>query len=623
MKLKALFPSILKWLLSIFLTASCLFGANIAHAAKDCFQPRLVSLYQSENQGSQYQELVGTVIHWKPIGKNYILTVAHGVANAAKISASCNGEQVEVTVVGIDTDRDVALLEIPPSNLGFAPFFNLPQGEHEAALKKAITSLKSPNTSKVPRSAIPYPRIGPQKVMPYTHLSILHPFFKSPELAVKTFTVAVLNWQPQIRKDVGIFEFQDNQMIEQVIMNNDFSSIMQNPFYSFKPLYLTAGVRPGMSGSPVFEYLDQDLTAQNNLLLGLVSKTLSFKNMTLLVPSNVVEQAISDILSQKPAPTEHSTYHFDAKRGQQYAVFQSRALGASFANTCDADFANSSSLFKQEKQPSSLKKGQGGDWGDGGGSSSDQAQYIYSAFFTDARHVPAITCTQSGVTDNNRNQYIAYKKDAKIFPLRNLDQFMNFKRDYDKSPDKTTLVKSSDLPQIKKSICEQYIGTKPDANFNLDLVKQYSEDTVRDASDGVAIPKGLMFRAATVEDAYFGCDENNRMNLRFTKMFRSLDNLITIDIRDQANQKAQLSLALGTCKISAEGKDNGFEYIFKHPLAEVRFFYEAPGRWALNIGQISESCGLSSGSAKSPAIRVDIFNSEIMTDLDFIRVMSL
>ena len=256
-------------LLLIALTAMGLFLPVAAEAKSSCYQPQLVSFYKTDSGDLKQQEFVGTTIRWIPNNRNYVLTVAHGVVNADRVVGICDGKKVEMKIIGIDTDRDTALLEPLSSDVNLEPFFKLPQGDHDIAQRQALSRLKDANHSTIPRAQLPFPFKNMGQDESLKHLAIMHPFFTSSDLAKKQFEVATLNWKPLIRKDVGIFEFQENEMIAQFVVKQKYSiPLLQNPFASFDPLYLTAGVRPGMSGSPVFEYLDRDLSAFNNLFTG-------------------------------------------------------------------------------------------------------------------------------------------------------------------------------------------------------------------------------------------------------------------------------------------------------------------------------------------------------------------
>jgi len=576
----------------IALTAMGLFSPVISEAKSNCYQPQLISYYKTDSTELKQQEFVGTTIRWIPNNRNYIMTVAHGVVNADRVIGICGDTKVEMKIVGVDTDRDTALLESTSSDVSFEPFFKLPQGDHDIAQRNALNRLKKPNNNETPRSKIPFPFPTFINDKSLQHLSIMHPFFSTSDLAERTFEVAVLNWKPLIRKDAGIFEFQNNGMISQMIIDKKYSGTLQNPFASFEPLYLSAGVRPGMSGSPVFEYLDRDLYALNNLFTGMVSKTQSFKRMTLLIPAKVVESAITDILANKITPDEHMGYVFDKKRGRQYPYYSSKSLGTSFTNACDADFAHTSDL----------QSSRGGDWGDGGGSQKDRAHYIYSPFFTDSRFVPPMSCDRAGVIDSKNNHYVAYRLKDQIYPLRNLDQFMNYKRAYQNVPSVLKLIRADELPQYRKEICKQY-AQKSFVGFKTSLIRQFSEDNVRDKSDGVTIPNGVIFKG---KDAYgkFACDSEGNLTVKVVSpvIFDSTLNLFELEMNDNGNTTSLIA-SVGRCKITAEGKNFGFERIFKHPDAEIRLLFEAPNTWAINIGQIDKKCGLISES--NAAIRID------------------
>ena len=313
--------------------------------------------------------------------------------------------------------------------------------------------------------------------------------------------------------------------------------------------------------------------------------------MTLLIPRSIVEIAITDILANAKAPTEHMGYTYNKKSGRQRPYFSSQALGLTFVNSCDSDFANTSDL----------QTSRGGDWGDGGGSPKDATHYIFSPFFTDSRYVPPMTCERAGITDNKGTTYIAYKYKEKLLPLRNLDQFMTFKRTFDKDADHLRLVRQNDWSKYKKDLCAQYTKLKP-RSFNTALIRQFDENTVRDASDGITIPRGVTFRAMHFDSPVttLECDQNEDMHVVLSGRSSSL---FSLKIDDQGDAST-LTATVGHCAFTAIGKNFGFEKIFKHANAEIKMFYEEPQTWVFHIGQISEACGIS--SITKPAIRVEV-----------------
>ncbi|MNS49753.1 hypothetical protein D3C72_823760 [compost metagenome] len=620
--------------LSIITTAFSFLISFVSEAQQPCYQPQLLSLYKTEAAELKYQEFVGTTIRWTPTNRNYILTVAHGVVNSERVMGICDGKVVEMKVLGLDTDRDVALLEpMIATDVSFAPIFQLPQGDHMLAVKKVTPLLKDKNTTN-PNSYSdnPAPRLGAylsaafgsdqKEIDIYGHLALMHPFFKTTDLATKKIDVPFFRWSPIIRKDIGIYELQQADFINQILLHKNVTEGMQNPFYYFTPHFLTIGVRPGMSGSPVFEYLDKDVATYNNLLTGIVSKTKSFRKLSLLIPSIVIEEAISGILSQKPAPSEHMGYAYDKKSGNLYPYFSSKKLNLSFRNACDADYANTSNLddskaqtpldavkeFIKKEKLLAVNESRGGDWGDGGGSVKDNNNYIYSPFFTDSRHVPTQTCDRVGVTDNNGITYIAYAVGERVYPLRNLDQFMNYLKASDKNP-KAKLLSSKEISTIRKSICEQYLVDPQPAWFS--WMRQFTEDEVNESNDGITMPRGIMFNQGwlTTDKFGFSCDDKGRMSLRLysPSLRNSSESFVQIDLKD-LSETTEVQMRVGKCVFSAPGRNFGFERIYKHPLADVRMVYELPSTWSVHITNIDKSCGAGTTANKRAAVH---FNFDV------------
>ncbi|WP_413574895.1 hypothetical protein ACLVWU_11675 [Bdellovibrio sp. HCB290] len=579
----------------------------------------------------KFQEFVGTTIHWAPNNRNYILTVAHGVVGSSRVIARCNNQAIEMRVVGLDTNRDIALLEpLSKSSVSFAPFFKLPQGPHAAAVRRVQPLLRERNTTNPNsfsdnpasrRSSYLETAYGSDKkdIDTYEHLALMHPFFKNTEFAKKRIEGPFFKWAPLVRKDLGIYELQQADFINQILLSKNVTAGMQNPFYQFNPHFLTIGVRPGMSGSPVFEYLDKDVSTYNNLLTGMVSKTKSFRKLSLLIPSETIEQGIVEILSKQAPPSEHLDYKYDPNTGRLFPYFTSKKLGLSFRNACDGDYANTSTLddassestqeivkkYIKKDKIESLSGSRGGDWGDGGGTIKDSRNYIYSPFFTDSRHVPTSTCTRTGVTDNNGITYVAYIVEGKVLPLRNLDQLMNYIR-VSASKKKSKLISESALENVKKAVCSDYIKNPQSAWFS--LIQQVTESQIKKWNDGVRMPRGIIFNQGSLltNNIQLSCDQSNQMSFSLsTPLLRtSGKSFLAMKVKD-LRETSEVELEVGSCKFSASGKNYGFERVYRHPLADIRMVYELPSTWSVNITSIDKSCNVGTTDFKKAAIHFD------------------
>lgn len=69
---------------------------------------------------------------------------------------------------------------------------------------------------------------------------------------------------------------------------------------------------------------------------------------------------------------------------------------------------------------------------------------------------------------------------------------------------------------------------------------------------------------------------------------------------------AKLKLKLKNCIIEETTEAHGFEMAFKNPMANLRLALENQYEWAINIGQISETCGFDIDPRFKGAIRIVI-----------------
>lgn len=644
-------------------------AGNSQNEQRPCSQLRIFSLYQG-NSAPLFQEATGTVIFWKPDQKSYVLTVAHAVDKSTALVGLCGTQIVEMSIVGIDSDRDIAILstknEIDMDLL--KPIFNLPQGNITEALTKS-RALKRVAPEAIqqrkfygPGSEVEFPFTGALGDHRFQSLAIMHSFFQSNKIQTEPVRIAYREWKPAIEKEAGIYRFQNLSVINQVILARTWDTRYTNPFTLFRPYYMTVGVRPGMSGAPVFEYLDRNLVSRNNVLVGIVTKTKMFESVTLVIPSETIETSIQNILINREEYLDVKMgYAFDAKQGRLIPTLSLRKNRQIFVNTCDADFHETSDLryaisdrtqspnksspyldstddipsrsranspelviehklieewvknrgkiedklnlkeknIHQKTIPLELRRG-GGDWGEGGGTPADYPGYLYNPYFTESRYIPSQQCQQSGITDNNGTRYVGYKHDSKILPIRSLSHLAEIVQlgQFDEK----NFVQSTDLESIKQEICSTYLALKPTSSKISLIMPRVPQDLkIALNKEAIQLPVGVLFSLPDrLDEANLSCDSNKNLsaNINFGNFF---------DFSIESNKESSmLKLKLGQCEIQGQIAPDGFDYSLRAQTANIRFFLENDRKWALHISQISDSCGFRIDPRFQGAIRIEL-----------------
>lgn len=663
-------------------------------AAQACFQPSLLSVYESK-QGPMYQEFVGTVIRWTPTNEVVVLTVAHGVVGAKNIFGRCGDGQIhKFNVIKIDEDRDVAVLEPATTSRQpeayFEPVFDFPNYRIEGLLS-SLFNPPSFGKSTGSKNA---------KTLPEPKISLLHPFFKDAGIVRDHLRTGLPNGETDVDVNQGIYRLQKVDSYEWIPRLNSlrghFSlqrisgnvqrvALMSDAEWDIRPIpngksniKLNFGVRPGMSGSPVFIEKSKNMLYKENTFLGMVSKTKAFTNGTLLVPATAIDEFLLAALGEypglrrlksvnpalaersqkqlnalfglKPIPEETTgeteteriiknsrpnsslKYTFNNEKGILFPSLTLNWLGKTFTNACDSDirttstpvpYVNSNWETLISGPPITIAKG--GDWGGSGGSAdrvkkSVGSEYGFSANFSDSRYVPEIQCKSAGILDDQGKRFLAIQRPNgigrddtfSIVPIRNIDQLTSYLNKWptsdSSSPPTPNFLEASQKGTIHHAICKEYLKEVLGIAV-VDLIFPVSESRTQEIGKTATdrAPRGVVFRNPKESKLdQFSCDGKNL--LHFKMIIDSPESPLpvgSIEIEASA-EKAKLKLKLKNCSIEETSEPNGFEMTFRNPLANLRLALENQYEWAINIGQISETCGFDVDSRFKGAIRIVI-----------------
>ncbi|MFZ4403577.1 MAG: hypothetical protein ACOYOK_05685, partial [Pseudobdellovibrionaceae bacterium] len=230
----------------------------------DCFLVKVKSLYKANDKWG-YQLGTGSVIEFheqnQASGKQLILTAAHVVANSDKIMATCNGlDPFELKIHAIDYNRDVAFLEPLYKILNLKTFFIISDSKESAH--------------------------GVAEDLNANELMIANDFFR-----LFDFKSLKENWRnsiwpkdflPQTAPHESFYILNKLAPAPQKVSQMLYAT---NPILSVEqPLQVNLGLRPGMSGSPLFYKDDQSSSGSSYRLLGIASKTLKYETESLFIP---------------------------------------------------------------------------------------------------------------------------------------------------------------------------------------------------------------------------------------------------------------------------------------------------------------------------------------------------
>lgn len=395
--------------------------------------------------GPVFREGVGTVFTDAQSQKKYILTVAHVVKAAQSLIGFCNGQFIDVKPLGLDTSLDIAVLEIVgSSNVPIEPLFIYQKGRSPQILVLEKASDQSLSD------------------LSYSHL-----------MAIETL-------QPDFKSSLYQFyrrAFKGGNSSDEVLSRYDRrSSISLTPadiiaektgllpgsdwIYALK----NYGVKPGMSGSPVFltsRFNSRGEDPRGVVMVGLVSKTKINATESALVPFNKIYERLDDLLAGQANFNLELTNETLNVFGNIY-----RNLGAGqYSNVTDevpllplikngkdqskSDKKNEvdfnllkTDLLKNKdllKDKEFLKKNFSGsqdmrsgvDWGDGNGDllKQDAHQFLYIpkdarfSFYYDSR-----PHSVSGIQDQQDRRYYGIHNDKKFEIIKSVHSVSRYSR---------------------------------------------------------------------------------------------------------------------------------------------------------------------------------------------------
>ena len=98
-----------------------------------------------------------------------------------------------------------------------------------------------------------------------------------------------------------------------------------------------------MSGSPLFEWMGNELNSKSVILIGVVSKTKLFQSETLLIPTSVIQKTIQEFLSNTHRVNENWSLHYMVSPHNQTLIpyLASSDSKKIYFNFCDNDYRNS------------------------------------------------------------------------------------------------------------------------------------------------------------------------------------------------------------------------------------------------------------------------------------------
>lgn len=622
-----------------------------------CQQVIFYSVYQSD-RGPLVQQAVAQSIVWTPTNKKYLITVAHAVTQASEIWGICQDKWIALKPVLINETEDFALLAAPETEL--TPLFSLPQKNLSPLAPKSFGIIAGVHS-------IDYR---------YENPTLLHPFFKTLKAPQQPFSYFTANpllidhsssftWSPRINNELGTYTLKSFAfMVPQVIYStaqepdsNPKPPAFENltPFLNINPRIMTVGVRPGMSGMSVFEWRGKELNPSTAHLIGLVSKTKSFSNETLLVPARKIEELIKGYHSkQSPSSNLWSVnYHFDKGSARLFPYLQSPKLKKSFKNVCDSEFRNTSEikLSKAEEaqtktsadqntqettrphtlksptpylkespiipglnidirslQLDNLKLDRGGDWADGGGNNVDSKDYLFGPSFMDSRYVPSASCQNSGIIDSDGHHWIGLKIEDHYYPVKNIDDFIMLIKTKG-VPDLNGLVDLQQREQLFGVLCKNNINTKHHFSA-IDAIFPQSETQIeKERMDNRGTPPGLAFSREFSDDSFGAiaeCSTDNRQ-LKFQLQWAEKKDLRSARVEIYADSKeAELRLNVGRCRVQVRNEHSLYHYQFSSEKAKVRMTLGLDNTWQIRIYDISPSCGLSMGEKYRGALNFEI-----------------
>jgi hypothetical protein len=377
----------------------------------------------------------------------YVLTVAHLVGHSQALLGICETQAVDLELVGIDTTIDVAVLKVRSKPSFLSPLFDFSKGktpeyaEIEKLTDTSLLKLKDQTVAGIEYADLP------------EHFSRDEIYFKFERQS------GASNWDSAISfpRRRSIYGPQGRWNIL-AILNH---LLPADPLtYSIAHL----GVRPGMSGSPVF--LNQKIGSSlitEPIMVGIVSKTKINAPESALVPFNLIVNRLPQLLEGLDSEIDFVSNDSFSIKG---FIFRNLGL-VDFKNSADEYVisktdqkeklnpdikypslkleANKLSIEEQRKKlrlkeilkndleirSYKIKRMQskGGDWGEGGGDiaqANSGTEYRLSGSNDLASYISHETSSSSGVIDSQGKSFYALQNGNTFVLLRSIFSLLPF-----------------------------------------------------------------------------------------------------------------------------------------------------------------------------------------------------
>lgn len=355
----------------------------------------------SSDEKLVFKEGVGSLFHKVSEEKRkFVLTVAHLVADQNALVGVCNNSFYKLKLIAVDSSIDTAVLEVldPDKNLG------------------ALFSYKQDWSPQV----LEVEKLTEDTFRSFRNHSTLVIESLYPEM-IKNDGYFYLQSAIQYSKDrllpLQIFNRRTN-LVGNVLLVAEKSNIFPGSRYVYKlPKF---GVKPGMSGSPVFYYRSAGAFKNSStpqfssdvVMVGIVSKTRINHTESALVPFNMIYSRLESLLSGISNTSSYLSNNTLFVNSQSYknlgsAPYKNSADEIQFPNNIrklvevqntqdikvkmNPGFKSFDTVKIEEllKNPTQIQKfkmnlqknGGGADWGDGNGdlARNASAQFFYSS----------------------------------------------------------------------------------------------------------------------------------------------------------------------------------------------------------------------------------------------------
>lgn len=621
---------------------------QISASAQVCNSIELISLYTGGNT-LYYQQSAASALLWQPTGQIFVVTTAHSVNKSISVTGVCANKVIDFQVLHLDSDRDVALLSTQTNSDLIKPLFIFPQGD-PGELAKSLEQLR--DSAGLSAQGSPF----------YEHkdlynLAIAHPMFASLDLSESAVRVlGRTRWKAQIDTRESIYKLQSSMMgmINQVVINADKAESYDNPFVGFTPYFMSLGVRPGMSGSPVFHMTSSNFKTARKVLVGLVSKTKPFENLTVLTPSLAIEQTIIDHLAGQ-SPVQTMSTLFDSKTGifsqsvkvNNY-VFEISSE-SSHRNTSEiqsvtespksnveivlrhqnrinpnlrirfdssgsvripslqqhkAPGLNAEQVRTQERGAQKTQRQGGADWADGGGHLESSSFYKYNPYFTEARYVPQFK-EDLFVAKTQDDEYSYFRTtDGSFLPIysaANLVRILN----QDGSP-RNLLSRNQVINSPEFDECAMI--KLPTGRGKSQEIITPSEEAIKDFTRREVFGASLALTARSNNIQITSKCSSQGLSIDIQEQ-SLVENLIRQVIFSTENSKASLRFRSAYCDVTLTGNYTPYNTFLDNGQFKAKIFANHKGEWMAVFSGFNHCLGPQAQSDETPILLYRLFQT--------------